>query len=106
MEAILVNNKTGQRRVEDLSLEEYYYFGSKEEHLTPGHPEIFRKEIEDVLKHLIWGVIHSFPSDYPKTDLNISNETVKQDAEKIALERLRDKIDKILKDKKYEGLFI
>ena len=57
MEAILVNNKTGQRRVEDLSLEEYYYFGSKEEHLTPGHPEIFRKEIEDVLKHLIWGVI-------------------------------------------------
>ena len=26
MEAILVNNKTGQRRVEDLSLEEYYYF--------------------------------------------------------------------------------
>ena len=43
---------------------------------------------------------------YPKTDLNISNETVKQDAAKIALERLRDKIDKILKDKKYEGLFI
>ena len=106
MEAILVNNKTGQRRVEDLSLEEYYYFGSKEEHLTPGHPEIFRKEIEGVLKHLIWGVIHSFPSDYPKTDLNTSNETVKQDAAKIALERLRDKIDKILKDKKYEGLFI
>jgi hypothetical protein len=49
---------------------------------------------------------YSFPSDYPKTDLNISNETVKQDAAKIALERLRDKIDKILKDKKYEGLFI
>ena len=45
MEAILVNNKTGQRRVEDLSLEEYYYFGSKEEHLTPGHPEIFRKPL-------------------------------------------------------------
>ena len=106
MEAILVNNKTGQRRVEDLSLEEYYYFGSKEENLTPGHNEIFRKEIEDVLKQLIWGEIHSFPSDYQKTDLNNSNETVKQDAAKIALERLRDKIDKILKDKKYEGLFI
>lgn len=38
--------------------------------------------------------------------VNLPNETVKQDAAKIALERLRDKIDKILKDKKYEGLFI
>ena len=46
MEAILVNNKTGQRRVEDLSLEEYYYFGSKEEHLTPGHPEISGRRLK------------------------------------------------------------
>ena len=104
MEAIIINNATGIRRVQDLSVEEYYEFGSTSEHLTPGHGVLYHQETEKALKSLIWEVIHQTGSNYPKTNLNVSEDSVKQMARTDALIKLRNKIDNILKSN--ESIFI
>lgn len=96
MEAIIINNQTRKRRIENLSIEDYYNFGSSTERLVPGHPTLFKQEVENVLKSLIWELIHSLPNDYPHTDLNKSEDLVKGQARTEAFIRLRNKIDKIL----------
>ena len=96
MEAILVNIKTGAKRLVALTIEEYYDFGSNTEKLTPGHAVLFQTEAEKVLKKLCWETIYAIPRDYPKTDMGVCDAEIQKRAKKEALLLLRNKIDNLL----------
>jgi hypothetical protein len=93
MEAILVNKHSGERRIENFSVQEYYDFASNTEYLKPGHCTIYKNAAENAIKELCWDTIYSIQRDYPKTDLTVSEETVKELARKEIVSLLRRKID-------------
>lgn len=96
MEAILINNKTGEKKIQDFTVEEYYEFGSNTERLTPGHAVLFKSEAESILKSLFWQTLYEIPIDYPKTDLSVSNDDIKKKARKEILLMLKSKIEKLI----------